>query len=229
VAAAIVGGIAATWSHIRRCGAETTKRVGAVAAGATMSLGFAVAGSIVFFGMGTVWVVPLLLGLGALLGWRHRRSWTTALAVLVRAKPTAAPPTSPSHVGRPAHGQYSEVIRAAHPIELTPTVPPVLARLSCLDAGAVSTPQLCGAWQRTYWLLLDLPPGPPRDQVVRIRRHVLDELERRDPTGFGRWLESGPRACNHPGQYLGAGDPRSLARSDAGTDTGHARTCDGRM
>ena len=95
VAAAMIGGIAATWSHIRQPAAGAAKRVGAVVSAATMALGFAVAGSIVLFGIGAVWVVPMLLGLGAPLGWRHRRSWIAALAVLVEAKPAAAPPTKP--------------------------------------------------------------------------------------------------------------------------------------
>ena len=81
-------------------------------------------------------------------------------------------------------------------------MPPLLAQLPSLNPNSVSTTQLCGAWQRSYWLLLELPPGPSHDELVRIRRHVLDELERRDPSGFGRWLQSEPRAGSHPGHYL---------------------------
>ena len=81
-------------------------------------------------------------------------------------------------------------------------MPPLLAQLPSLDPSAMLTTQLCGVWQRSYWLLLDLPPGPSRDEVVRIRGQVLDELEHRDPTGFSRWLQTEPRACNHPGKYL---------------------------
>ena len=152
--------------------------------------------------MATVWVVPLLLGLGGLLGWRRRRSWTAALAVLVWAKPATTRPTTLPPIDRPAHGRSREPLRGAQPGELTRVVPPLLAQLPSMDPDAMSTTQLCGAWQRSYWLLVDLPPGQSRDDVVRIRRHVLDELERRDPTGFGRWLQTEPRACNHPGRYL---------------------------
>jgi hypothetical protein len=202
VVASVIGGIVSTWSHILQPEAGTAMRVGAVVAAATMTLGLAVAGSIVLFGTATVWVVPSLLGIGGLIGWRHRWSWSAALAVLVNAKPAAAPPTTSPPTGRPAHGHTTQRTGGAHRGELTHAVPPLLAQLPSLKPSAMSTTQLCGVWQHSYWLLLDLPPGPSRDEVVRIRRQVLDELERRDPTGFSRWLQTEPRAGNHPGQYL---------------------------
>jgi hypothetical protein len=201
VVASVIGGIVSTWSHILQPEAGTAMRVGAVAAAATMTLGLAVAGSIVLFGTATVWVVPSLLGIGGLIGWRHRWSWSAALAVLVNTKPAAAHP----HPHRPPVAPPTVTphsARGAHRDELTHAVPPLLAQLPSLKPSAMSTTQLCGVWQHSYWLLLDLPPGPSRDEVVRIRRQVLDELEHRDPTGFSRWLQTEPRAGNHPGKYL---------------------------
>jgi hypothetical protein len=67
---------------------------------------------------------------------------------------------------------------------------------------ALATPQLCLAWQESYLALLTLPPGPARSQIVRVRERLLDELERRDPDGFTRWLDAGADAGSDPGRYL---------------------------
>jgi len=50
--------------------------------------------------------------------------------------------------------------------------------------------------------LLDVPAGPGRWEIVRVRECLLDELERRDRDGFIRWLDSGARAGSDPGRYL---------------------------
>jgi len=67
----------------------------------------------------------------------------------------------------------------------------------------VPTAELCLAWRRSYLALLDLPPGPARDCVVRLRRELLDELELRDRAGFDRWIDAGARAGSDPSRYLG--------------------------
>lgn len=71
--------------------------------------------------------------------------------------------------------------------------------------GTASIQELCAAWCRSYWLLHDLPPGLGRCQVVNIRECLLDELERRDPAGFQRWLQTGARAGSDPRRYLTTG------------------------
>lgn len=83
--------------------------------------------------------------------------------------------------------------------KLAPTPPPVPQ----IDAATVPTHVLCAVWQRTYWLLRDLPAvSPDRQVVINIRGRLLEEFERRDPDGFGRWLHTDPRACSDPGRYL---------------------------
>ncbi len=64
------------------------------------------------------------------------------------------------------------------------------------------TTALCGAWQRSFRLLRELPPGDMYAEVVELRRALLDELERRDAHGFARWLATGPRAISDPGRFL---------------------------
>jgi antibiotic biosynthesis monooxygenase (ABM) superfamily enzyme len=43
-----------------------------------------------------------------------------------------------------------------------------------------------------------------RAAIVRRREAVLDELERRDPAGFARWLASGPLSATDPSRFLRA-------------------------
>jgi hypothetical protein len=80
--------------------------------------------------------------------------------------------------------------------------PTVAAARPPVRPETLSTPSLCLAWRRSYLALLDAPPGPARDELVRVRGSLLDELERRDHAGFTRWLEAGARAGSDPTRYL---------------------------
>jgi hypothetical protein len=80
--------------------------------------------------------------------------------------------------------------------------PTVAAARPPVRPETLSTPELCLAWRRSYLALLDTPPGPARDELVRVRGSLLDELERRDHAGFTRWLEAGARAGSDPTRYL---------------------------
>ncbi|SEP09295.1 hypothetical protein [Trujillonella endophytica] len=44
-----------------------------------------------------------------------------------------------------------------------------------------------------------------RQAIVARRAAVLDELERRDPVGFARWLAAGPLSATDPARYFRAG------------------------
>jgi len=83
----------------------------------------------------------------------------------------------------------------------TPTTP-AAAQPTRIMLDQMSTSELCGAWRRSYWALLDEPDSKCRCAIVYLRQSVLDELERRDANGFGRWLNTGARAGSDPGRYL---------------------------
>ena len=83
----------------------------------------------------------------------------------------------------------------------TPTTP-AAAQPTRITLDQMSTSELCGAWRRSYWALLDEPDGKCRCAIVHLRQTLLDELERRDANGFGRWLNTGARAGSDPGRYL---------------------------
>lgn len=66
---------------------------------------------------------------------------------------------------------------------------------------------LCASWQDTYRLIRDLPTDSVDHALVaEIRKQLLDEIARRDPAGFARWIHTGPRACSDPSRYLTADD-----------------------
>ena len=72
-----------------------------------------------------------------------------------------------------------------------------------LRVAELSTQELCLAWRRSYTWLLAVSEGEQREQVSRTRTQLLDELERRDKTGFDRWMSSGARAGSDPSRYVG--------------------------
>jgi hypothetical protein len=72
------------------------------------------------------------------------------------------------------------------------------------------TSDLGSEWLRTTWKLAG-PVGPrERQDIIRRRQETLDELERRDPHGFARWLAAGPAAGS---------DPAVFVRADRTTDS----------
>lgn len=69
----------------------------------------------------------------------------------------------------------------------------------------MGTEELCVAWRRSYYQLVLAADEPARRLVVQRRQEFLDEIERRDGSGFRRWLDSGARAGGDPGPYLTTG------------------------
>lgn len=61
---------------------------------------------------------------------------------------------------------------------------------------------LCAAWRASLGLLDEVRGSDARSKVVMMRQEYLDEMERRDSTGFQAWLE----ACEaDPASYLREG------------------------
>lgn len=69
------------------------------------------------------------------------------------------------------------------------------------DLTRWSDEQLCWAWRVSYGQLAHAP-GHKLDRLALQRRRYLDELERRNPTGFAAWLGSGARAPSNPARYI---------------------------
>lgn len=67
---------------------------------------------------------------------------------------------------------------------------------------ALTDPEVCMAWRRSFVELLRADSVAAIAEIAEFRQQVLDELERRNPTGFGDWLASGARAPSDPARYL---------------------------
>lgn len=62
-------------------------------------------------------------------------------------------------------------------------------------------PGLCWAWRSSHDLLVRIHDTEARGRVVRLRQEYLDEMERRDSSGFQSWLEVA-RAADDPEAFL---------------------------
>jgi hypothetical protein len=101
--------------------------------------------------------------------------------------------------GRPVESRSGHDAAGAVPASSAkPVQVPVIATVD------LPTEELCLAWRRSYLALQHASDESTRQQVVRQRQDYLDELERRDPGGFARWLGSGPRAAGDPRRFIGA-------------------------
>ena len=77
--------------------------------------------------------------------------------------------------------------------------------VAALRQGDVSTlddVELCRLWRCTYPPLVEPSTSGQLEQLVEIRAALLEELNRRDPAGWRRWVDSGARAGGDPLRYL---------------------------
>jgi hypothetical protein len=127
----------------------------------------------------------------------------TAVVWLVRAGRTGGSSARPSPAatvfsarGRPRPSPGTPSRRETVPAEPSPLLPPV----DQLSTRALGREWLCS----TAALAGRLDPGV-RASIVRRREGALDELERRDPEGFARWLAAGPAPGSDPADWLHTG------------------------
>ncbi|RZU34332.1 hypothetical protein [Blastococcus saxobsidens] len=81
-------------------------------------------------------------------------------------------------------------------------------------AAGLPTSELADEWVRTGVALRgSLEPATRQGLVVR-RSQLLDELERRDPDGFARWLAAGPLDSADPTGFVRGGPRRSGPSSE---------------
>ncbi|WNV76278.1 hypothetical protein [Geodermatophilus sp. DSM 44513] len=73
--------------------------------------------------------------------------------------------------------------------------------------SALATAELGREWTRTTAALTGRLDAATRAAIVARREATLDELERRDPEGFARWIAALPLASSDPGGELRHGDP----------------------
>jgi len=66
----------------------------------------------------------------------------------------------------------------------------------------VSTAELGREWLRTTEAIAEPLDPDTHQSIVRRRSEALDELERRDPAGFSRWLADGSRSGSDPAEFV---------------------------
>jgi len=67
---------------------------------------------------------------------------------------------------------------------------------------SLSDAELCWRWRTSFNALLHTTSVAERLRLIETRSALLDELARRDPEGFGRWMSSGARAASDPARFL---------------------------
>jgi hypothetical protein len=86
-----------------------------------------------------------------------------------------------------------------------------------LPVAALSTRALGEEWVRTTAALAGRLSPAARASLVGRREEALDELERRDPEGFARWLTAGASLASDPADFVRGGPPQRgpVADTDA--------------
>ncbi|MEV6448136.1 hypothetical protein [Amycolatopsis sp. NPDC051716] len=112
-------------------------------------------------------------------------SWLTASLVVVLASVVLVA------------GPRRKAVRSGTGTRAAATPPP-----AARTVAELSTDELCAAWRRSYCRLLVTHDLLARRYLVQRRQDYLDELERRDRSGFLRWLADGAGAGSDPGPYL---------------------------
>ena len=93
----------------------------------------------------------------------------------------------------------------SHPTAPAATVVPLTGAAS-REVRGMSVEALGREWLRTSAALAQAGEAVARQALVELRREALDELERRDPAGFARWLAEGATVDSDPARYV-SGDP----------------------
>jgi hypothetical protein len=154
----------------------------------------------------TVGLLLLLAGMAALAGGAVATLTVAAgvVAVLVvrlrRGRPSARP--TAERAGHHPVAERPVPTRAAEPISLLPPV------------RALTTAELGQEWTRTTAVLAGRLDAAARQALVARREEALDELERRDPAGFARWLAAGPGLESDPAGFVHGGPLRGDPAAD---------------
>jgi uncharacterized membrane protein YphA (DoxX/SURF4 family) len=176
---------------------------------AVLAVGWTVGGLLLVCGLGALLgsgptaVIVAILAVAASVVWVLRKRRTERRA---GPRPAAAANSTPLAAWlagtRPAPVR-TEPVPADVPADVARLLPPV---------AQLSTRALGREWVRTTAALAGRLAPVVRASLVRRREDALDELERRDPVGFARWLAAGPEPGSDPADWLhsdSAGSPEA--------------------
>lgn len=147
----------------------------------------AMAGFLAFLDAAALLVVGLLI-----------LSCPGVLHILLRRAPQK--PSSPTDAAVPPSPSAAASSQAAPPTQRTPSTPvPAPPPLPC--HGLTDT-ELCWRWRTTFTALQRSASAVERLRLIETRAALLDEIARRNPVGFSRWLNEGARAASDPARYF---------------------------
>jgi 4-amino-4-deoxy-L-arabinose transferase-like glycosyltransferase len=124
--------------------------------------------------------------------------------LLFRARRPVVPPTAKSTT-LPRHPSTGPPTRSNSSADVASLLPPV-AVMTNSDLGQ--------EWMRTGAILAGRLEAAARESLVARRQEALDELERRDPAGFARWLAAGPTVSSDPAGHVQGGPLRGDPAAD---------------
>jgi hypothetical protein len=160
-------------------------------------------------GAATVGTLLVLAGIAALAGGAVTALTVVAALVvgLVVRLSRGSGPAARSSADHAVAPRRPSADRAAHPraAELAGLLPPV---------AVLTTAELGQEWTRTTAVLAGPLDPAAREALVARREETLDELERRDPAGFARWLGAGPTLSSDPAGYVHGGPLRGDPAAD---------------
>jgi hypothetical protein len=139
---------------------------------------------------GTVGVLLVVSGTATLLGGPVTVGLLAAAVLAVLLRCGRRPEAAGSAARRPA---------------AVPTLTLVVDPADALPVTSLSTAALGREWLRTTAALAGGLDAIARRAVVERRGATLDELERRDPRGFVRWISEGPLPGSDPAEYVRGG------------------------
>lgn len=191
----ISGQVRAIRAGLRRPGNGGSRPLGRPATAAAVAGGAAAAAG-----------ATALLGLAILLGW------TVAVPLgllLVASSPSAVQQYRSRRTSRAATPDARQVTRSDDPTtpaakggQPVPPDPTAVLGASPDPVAQLTVDQLCLRWRCSYLPLQHTVDCAAHAELVRQRQHYLDELERRHPDAFARWLAAGARAASDPSPYF---------------------------
>jgi hypothetical protein len=157
----------------------------------------------------TVGVLLLIAGVTALAGgpvaFLAVLGVVVALLVARLARGRRASMSPTDRTAGPPHSGAVQPDRRQSRAELASLLPPV---------AMLTTSELGQEWTRTGGVLAGRLDPAAREALVARRQEALDELERRDPAGFDRWMAAGPTLSSDPAGYVQGGPLRGDPAAD---------------
>jgi hypothetical protein len=145
----------------------------------------------------TVSITMLVAGLAVLAGGAGA-AVVSGLAVVTAAAVWQLKTRRARHAGR-GTARPARLMSAS---DQAPMLPAVLLSRGQPPVSHLPTSVLGIEWLRTTAALASPLEAAARQAVIRHRQETLDELERRDPAGFARWLDAGAATDSDPADFV---------------------------